>query len=1279
MRGLIVGLSVIGMMACGSDKTVSARNTPPTALVTFPANGAELLEGDEVIAIGQAADADNASADLTASWRVNGDEVCTGTPDDSGASLCSIVFGAGVAEVQFVVVDPAGAAGSNTITVNVIATDAPTVEITSPDEGSVSRSGDLVALVATVADGEDAASDLIVQWESGLDGPLDVELTVSGEGVVEGYAALDSVGEHSLTVTVTDTDGKSGTDSVLIQVDAPNEAPLCAITAPEDEGVGALSELVTFTADVSDDGVVDALGATWTSDVQGELATSLPTSDGVITYATTALLAGTHTVALTVTDDDGETCTDDIVYTVGAPPVVTISSPLATVRYYEDGLIEFAGTVTDADDTSDELSVVWTSSVDGTLSAVDGTVASDGGFAGFQVLTEGEHALTVTATDSIGLTAEDHVVVDVGAPNTAPTCSIVSPASGTLVPSSSDVIIEGTANDADVPSDLLAANFVSSVDGALGTTTPTTSGDVLFLTTGMSIGSHVVTMTITDDVGATCTDNVLLTIGGAPTVVITAPTDGSTINEGEMVSLAGVISDTEDLPPVLTVLWNSDLDGFIGSGAALLDGTVSLETDSLQTGTHTITLSALDTDGLTGEATITLNINDLPTAPTIAIAPSSPLTADDLVVSVVADGTDDEGETLTYTTAWAKDGVDSGHTTDTVPNADTAKGETWTATVTSHDALGTGGSASASVTVGDAVPVVDSVTIDPDPATTNTVLTAVYSGSDADGDALTYSFAWLVNGVAAGGDVAALDGSTDFSKGDSVTVTVTANDGATDSASVASAARIIDNTPPGAAEVSIDPELPVEARDDLTCGVDVLSHDDDGDTVTYTATWTRDGAPFVGTTTVIDGDTVPATETGAEEAWICTVTPNDGEVDGPVATASVVIERQCDWDDDGFLIDSVACGGDDCDDDDPEISPGEDEVWYDGIDADCDGESDYDADSDGYDHIDYGGEDCADTDPTRIDCSDGVADYLPGAEAPNGIVHHTVEADGSNDRLLMYGGQSYHRLVGTTHAYDLIADEWVELGTFGIDPGERMGHASAMDEATGQMFAFGGQMYHTLSNELLVLDTSLGAETWSLIDTAGGPPPLVGASMVFDPTAEALHIFGGQGYHGLNDELWTYSFGTGAWTGSVVATGPTASGMAAVWDVETDQGMMFGGETYHQLSDVAWCFDGTSFSEATLTGDPLPPFVGAASAMADGYGGAIIYGGQSYHQILSDSYLVRITGTCTAEVDLLDVGVDAPVPSVGSAMAWSTTAGEAFLVGGQTYYALSAAVTGITP
>ena len=72
---------------------------------------------------------------------------------------------------------------------------------------------------------------------------------------------------------------------------------------------------------------------------------------------------------------------------------------------------------------------------------------------------------------------------------------------------------------------------------------------------------------------------------------------------------------------------------------------------------------------------------------------------------------------------------------------------------------------------------------------------------------------------------------------------------------------------------------------------------------------------------------------------------------------------------DGDGYDAEAWGGDDCDDDDPDVNPGASETWYDGVDSDCSGGSDYDADGDGEDAEDHGGADCDDTDASvQEDC-----------------------------------------------------------------------------------------------------------------------------------------------------------------------------------------------------------------------------------------------------------------------------------------------------------------------
>lgn len=82
---------------------------------------------------------------------------------------------------------------------------------------------------------------------------------------------------------------------------------------------------------------------------------------------------------------------------------------------------------------------------------------------------------------------------------------------------------------------------------------------------------------------------------------------------------------------------------------------------------------------------------------------------------------------------------------------------------------------------------------------------------------------------------------------------------------------------------------------------------------------------------------------GAEEVWY------DG------------IDQDCDGNDEDRDVDGYPVE-EDCDELNPEVNFGAEEVWYDGVDQDCDG-NDGDQDYDGYVGIAGGGEDCDDLDP----------------------------------------------------------------------------------------------------------------------------------------------------------------------------------------------------------------------------------------------------------------------------------------------------------------------------
>jgi len=353
--------------------------------------------------------------------------------------------------------------------------------------------------------------------------------------------------------------------------------------------------MVTFTGTGSDpeDGSLTGASLVWTSSLDGQIGTGG-------TFATSALSTGTHTITLTATDSRGGTGTASLTVTVlGQSPSASITAPADGSSVNEGAAVTFTGTGSDPQDGAlTGASLVWTSSLDGQI----GT----GGTFMTSALSAGTHTVTLTATDADGNTGAASITLTVV--NQAPSASITAPADSSTFGVGAAVTFTGTGSD---PEDgaLTGAALVwtSSVDGQIGT-------GVTFMTSALSVGTHTITLTATDANAQTGTASITLTVvNQAPSASITAPADGSVVTQGDVVTFAGTGSDPED--GALTgasLVWTSSLDGQIGTG-------VTFMTTLLSVGTHTVTLTATDSQGQAGTASLQITVN--PQAARLTVTP----------------------------------------------------------------------------------------------------------------------------------------------------------------------------------------------------------------------------------------------------------------------------------------------------------------------------------------------------------------------------------------------------------------------------------------------------------------------------------------------------------------------------------------------------------------------------------------------------------------------------------------------------------------------------------
>lgn len=315
-RSTLIALLVLG---CTNEKTIAPPvNQEPEAEITRPFVGELVRNGAFFVASGRVSDPDHGAEDLMVRWVMKSEERCGPLPPDAeGNTTCELSFGWDRTALTLIVVDPDGAEGSQTVEVTVEEAEAPSVVITTPEDGSEYRSDELIYFTAEVTDGEDRPEGIGRVWESDQQGLLDMNDTVTSDGRVEGSIRLEP-NNHIVRLWATDTSGRTSGDEVNVRVYPPAAPPSVSITAPDSESRFDPGALIVFEATVVDErDAADALSIAWESSADGALGTSTADSLGNVTFARDTLSEGNHLITVTATDSDAMTSTANVTITVG--------------------------------------------------------------------------------------------------------------------------------------------------------------------------------------------------------------------------------------------------------------------------------------------------------------------------------------------------------------------------------------------------------------------------------------------------------------------------------------------------------------------------------------------------------------------------------------------------------------------------------------------------------------------------------------------------------------------------------------------------------------------------------------------------------------------------------------------------------------------------------------------------------------------------------------------------------------------------------------------------
>lgn len=579
---------------------------------------------------------DTLSEWLTLTSHSSGDNIATlaGTPlnSDVGAINITLTYSDGNAKV------------SDTFTLTVTNTnDTPTLANAQDNQTTAEDSAFSYTIPTnTFADVDTNDTNLTITATGLPDG-----LTLT-DGVISGTPTNAVVGNHTVTITATDSSNATVTDEMVISVTNTNDAPTVATAQTAQQ----VSENVAFNyvmpastfADVDADTSLTYSATLANGDA---LPTWLTFNAGTATFSGTPASSDVAVLSITVTANDGvATVSDTLALTVTENAIPTVANAQDNLTATEDSAFSYTvptNTFADTDANDTNLTITAEGLPEGltfTNGEISGTTTN---------AAVGDTTVSIIATDTAGASVTDQIVITVANTNDAPTVAndlvdqtIISGRESTYTIASNsfaDVDASDTltysatlASGADLPSWLL----INSTTGTL-TANPTAS----------DTGSISVTVTATDSASSplTASDTFAITVAANQAPVVSTLADQTATEDSAISFSLADASFTDGNGDGMTVTVAGEPAWLTyDANTKTFSGTPTNESHA---GTSTITVTATDASGAAGTDTfdlVTTAVNDSP----VMAASSAVTVTENTFLAATLSATDEESDTISY-------------------------------------------------------------------------------------------------------------------------------------------------------------------------------------------------------------------------------------------------------------------------------------------------------------------------------------------------------------------------------------------------------------------------------------------------------------------------------------------------------------------------------------------------------------------------------------------------------------------------------------------------------